>query len=129
MAAVPVIGTIGDKVDLLIRQGATFGPYWVEMQDENGAPIDLTGCVVSASMRKNIDDAIPTAEFTIGYDYLAGKFSYSLSKIVTAGITPGSTLKDPLGKYFWDCEITWADNTSSPLLYGDVTVFREITRE
>lgn len=128
MAAVPVIGTIGDKVDLLIRQGATFGPYWVEMQDENGAAIDLTGCVVNASMRKSIDDAEPTAEFTITYDYLAGKFAYGLSKAITSAITAGTTLKDPVGKYLWDCEITWADSTTSPLMYGDVTVFREITK-
>lgn len=127
--ATPVIGTIGDKVDLLIRQGATFGPFWVELTDEAGAPIDITGCVVKASMRKAIDDIEPTAEFAIGYDYLAGKFSYMLAKTVTSGLVPGATLKDPVGKYLWDLEITWADTSTSPLMYGDVTVFREITRE
>lgn len=129
MAAVPVIGTIGDKVDLLIRQGATFGPYWIEIVDEAGAPIDLTGCVVKASMRKEIGDAVPAAEFTIGYNALEGKFSYMLTKAVTSALVAGATVKDPVGKNFWDCEITWLDGSVSPICYGDATVFREITRE
>ena len=125
----PVIGTIGEKVDLLIRRGATFGPFWIELVDENNIPINLTGCVAAGSIRKNIDDVDPAARFTVDYDAVNGKISYMLNKTDTLTMAYGITLKDPTGKHFWDFEIIWSDGTTSPLMYGDVTVFREITRE
>jgi len=129
MALAPVIGTIGDKVDLLIRQGATFGPYWIQIQDEDGVIIDLTGASVKASLRKDIGDATPAAVFDINYSPTQGKFSYALTSVQTTVLAAGKTIKDPVGKYFWDAEITWPDSSVAPVAYGDVTVFREITRE
>ena len=127
--ATPVIGTIGDKVDLLIRQGATFGPYTVELATSSG-PIDLTGCLIKGSIRKQPSDVSPVTTIDINVvEPLLGKFTYGLTADKTTAIPAGATLKDPEGKYFWDLEITWVGGSIKALFYGDVTVFREITRE
>lgn len=127
--ATPVIGKIGEKLDLLIRQGATFGPYKVHLATAT-APVDLTGCVIKGSIRKEIADVTPVATLDIVItDAVNGDFTYGLTVAKTVGLAAGATLKDPVGKHFWDMEITWVGGAVDPLFYGDVTVFREITRE
>ena len=124
----PVIGNIGEKLDLLIKQGSTFGPFEVILSDPLGAPINLTGSSIQAQIRKRPSDTLPIASFDIIIEALNGKFFYSLTDTITGGILAGDTLKDPMSKYFWDMEIHWSNGKIQPLYYGDVTIFREITR-
>ncbi len=42
------LGYIGERLDLLIRQGATFGPFDVTLANPDKTPVDLTGATVRA---------------------------------------------------------------------------------
>ena len=42
------LGYIGERLDLLIRQGATFGPFDVTLANPDKTPVNLTGATVQA---------------------------------------------------------------------------------
>jgi hypothetical protein len=50
------LGSIGVKLDLLIKQGSTFGPHKFTLTNPDGTPLDLTGCIVRAHIRKKASD-------------------------------------------------------------------------
>jgi hypothetical protein len=125
------LGSIGVKLDLLIKQGSTFGPHKFTLTNPDGTLLDLTGCIVRAHIRKKASDtAIVCAldtPVTVSVTPI-GEFNLGASKTVTGAITAGDTLKDPASKYVWDCDLEDSTGRSTPLYYGDVTVFREVTR-
>lgn len=47
------LGNIGEEMDLLIRQGGTFGPHVFTMKNPDGSAFDLTGMVLRGSIRKD----------------------------------------------------------------------------
>lgn len=123
------LGSIGVKLDLLIKQGSTFGPHEFTLTNPNGTPLNLTGCSIRAQMRKRAGDATATAALTTPITApLAGKFTLSLSAAETTPLPAGETLKDPASKGVWDCELLDSLGQVTPLYYGDTTVFREVTR-
>lgn len=123
-------GNIGEKFNLTIRQGATFGPLLFAMTDADNVPIDLTGAVIRGQIRKNVNDVTPTATLVCAItDAPNGKYEVSLSAAVTAAIKCGKDLTSVDSKYVWDLELLGSDGvTVIPLYYGTVSVFREITR-
>jgi hypothetical protein len=125
----PTIGNKGEVLDLLIRQGATFGPHEVTLTDAQAAPIDITGSTFSAQIRKTYNASTIDATFTFAITNAAqGKFTFTLSNTVTAALTAGADEFDPLSQYVWDLEMTSASGRVTPLFYGAVRVFREVSR-
>lgn len=129
------IGHIGKKLDLRIRQGADFLPYPVAIKG-NSIPVDLTGCQIRAQLRKTALSSTLTVAFhteivestvadPVNYPY---KLRFWLTAAETAIIVCGERITDSSSRYVWDLEIEWADGTIDPLFYGDVLVFREVTR-
>jgi hypothetical protein len=126
-----LLGGIGVKLDLLIKQGSTFGPHRFTLTDTDDNPLDLTGCIVRAHVRKKASDSaiVCTLETPVTASLTAiGEFYLGASKTVTGAIAAGDTLKDPASKYVWDCDLEDSTGRSTPLYYGDVTIFREVTR-
>ena len=123
------LGYIGEKLDLLIRQGATLGPFQGAMTNPDGTPVDLSGCVLRAQIRKKaLDPAVVTPVTVTITDPLSGQYVFGLSAELTAAIVAGESIKDPTSKYVWDMEMVDASGQVLPLYYGDVSVFREVTR-
>jgi hypothetical protein len=138
------IGTIGAKLNLLVRQAMTFGPYLVTVNKLDvlpKTPIDLTGCIVSGQLRKVLPVTVPPLPlpdpndvYAIAFDIIVvdalnGKFSFGLSSAKTDQLYPGLSTKDAKGKYEYDIQIKYLDGTIRPLLYGTLTSYREVTRD
>lgn len=119
----PSIGDIGDRIDLVIRQGATFGPHQVTMANPDASPVNLTGAVVEASLTELDAAAAEAAVFTVAMtDPAAGQFEFWLSATITAGLRAGRSLTDRSGAYGWSMQITYADGTVRPLYWGAAQV-------
>ena len=124
-----VLGYIGEKLDLLVKQGSTLGPFRVTLLNADQTPVNLTGCTVRGHVRKKALSADIAALFAVSItEATAGKFEFGLPDEITAAIPAGETLKDPLSLYVWDMELEDALGRVMPLYYGDCKVFREVTR-
>jgi hypothetical protein len=123
------LGNIGEKLDLLVKQGSTLGPFNATMKNPDGSPVNMTGMELRAQIRRTgLSPAIvATIPATITNPVL-GQYTFGLSDEATAAIPAGETLKDPASKYVWDMELEDAAGNVMPLYYGDCKVFREVTR-
>lgn len=128
--APPKIGSIGAEMDLLIKQGGTFGPVTVTARNPDNTPMDLTGCTVRGQIRKKALDTAVVATFvcTIAADQVTnrGKFEFGLTDEVTAAIAADEQPAKSL--FVWDMELEDSAGRVIPLYYGQVEVFREVTR-
>lgn len=124
------IGSKGTDMALIIRQGATFGPVYIRMEDPLGVKIDLAGAVVRAQLRKTALSAEKAADFVFTMLPADDQYSFffGLTDAVTEALAAGEKPTDPASKYVWDMEIEWPDGRVDPLYYGSVAVFREVTR-
>ena len=128
----PVLGTKGAEMDLMIRQGATLGPIYVWMEDADNSPMDITGAVVRAHIRRRADRSlVPGAEAVIELtDAPNGAFTWEFAAADTANLDADPSSADAeLSRYYWDMEIEFSDGRVVPLCHGAVRVYREITRE
>lgn len=125
------LGTKGAELDLLIRQGATFGPNNSSLKNPDGSPINLTGASLRLQIRKTPNStlspgAVGTAEIT---DAAQGLFTWGFSAEQTALLPAdarGET--EPDSQYVWDMELEDSQGRIIPLVYGKVLVFREVTK-
>lgn len=123
------IGYYGEKLDLLIRQGADFGPVLGILLNPNLTPVNLTGCTVRGQIRRRALDAVVVATLVcVITDAPAGKYTFGLPLAVTTAMAAGARPEDPLSRYEWDLELLDALGRVTPLRYGSVVVLREVTR-
>lgn len=124
------IGFKGEKLDLLIRQGATFGPFVVTTLNPDGiTPVNLTGCTMRGQIRKLAKSAVAAATLNcVITDAPGGVYQFELSDAVTASLKAGESEIDDASKYVWDLEMVDSLGRVIPVYYGDVTVFREVTK-
>ena len=126
---VQTLGNIGTRLDLLIRQGATFGPFVCTMTNPDGTPVNLTGATIRGQIRKAPADTVVVASLVVTItDAAAGKYTFSLSDATTAAIAAGADVTKPASVYVWDLELQDAAGSVIPLYWGDVRVHREVTR-
>lgn len=126
----PSIGTKGANLDIVIRQGATFGPYVTTIKGTDGLPINVTGYTFRGQVRKTADAATAAASLTFTLtDPTNGVVTFVISATATAAITcdPDSEL-DAASQYVWDCEMEDGSGVVTALLYGTAAVFREVTK-
>lgn len=138
------LGTIGERMDLLIRQGATFGPFMFTMKapkagavaqadgtyaDADLLPIDLTGCTLRGQIRKTPADVAVVASLAVTVtDAAGGSYQFELTDETTATIVAGIDLSKRESIYVWDFELQDSLGRVIPLYWGEVRVFREVTR-
>lgn len=127
----PQIGTKGTELDLLIRQGATFGPVTSTLKNPDQSPVDLTGCIIRAQIKKTPNS--PTSSgivVDVNIDNpTSGTFIWGLTADQTASFGADPTSETaPSSVYVWDMELQDASGRILPLLYGNVNVFREVTK-
>lgn len=122
------IGNRGECLDLLIRQGATFGTYHATMRNPDGTPVDLTGCLIRGMMRKTPSSASVLLNITVTSAYDAtGAYSFGLTDEQTATLTAGTDINRPESLYVWDLEMLDSTGQIIPLYWGDVRVHRRVT--
>lgn len=124
-----VLGNIGERIDLRIRQGADFGPVRGTMTNPDGSPVNLTGCTLRGMVKKKPSDTLPAATFAVTVtDALAGRYEFTLPNTATFNLKAGPRIDAPESAYVWDMEMLDSQGRVVPLYYGDVQVLREITR-
>lgn len=106
------------KANIIIDQGTTFSTI-INLTDDNGDPIDLTGYSGDSEMRKHYTSS-NSQSFSISLGGTSGTVTLSLTASQTANLTPG--------RYVYDVEVTSASNVVSRIVEGIVTVTPEVTR-
>jgi hypothetical protein len=113
----------GKILNLNIDQGATF-ERTVVLKDNQGAPIDLTGAIVTSKMRPSFDS--PTSynfTCTLSPTPTDGTFTWIMSATNTAMISlSGGT------EFVYDVEVLFPDTTVQRVLQGRVSVSPEVTK-
>jgi hypothetical protein len=123
------IGTFGERMDLRIKQGSSFGPMRFEMVNPDDTPVDLSNCVIRSQIRQDALDATVVADITCDItNPMLGKFEISLTDEQTQVIEAGESIGDPESRYVWDMELEDGSGRVIPLYHGQVIVLREVTR-
>lgn len=122
------LGQRGDKLDLLIRQGATLGPFLITMTNEEGVATDLTGATVRSTVLSNYDSLVRYDLEINVTDAVAGKFSIGMPAILTATLPYLGDLYEPENQYVWDLEIEFPDGRVIPVFWGAVKIAPEATK-
>ena len=106
------------KANIIIDQGTTFSTV-INLTDDNGDPIDLTGYTGDSEMRKHYTSS-NSQSFSIALGGNTGT--------VTLSLTAGQTANLTAGRYVYDVEVTSGANVVSRIVEGIVTVTPEVTR-
>ncbi len=123
------IGYIGERLDLLIRQGATLGPFICTLTNPDATPVNLTGATIRGQIRKQPSDTAVVANLSVMVmDAAGGQYSFALDAATTAGIVAGADITKPESVYAWDMELQDSLGRVIPLYWGTVRVHREVTR-
>lgn len=122
------IGNRGERLDLLIRQGATFGTYHATMRNPDGTPVDLTGCLIRGMIRKTPSSSAVLLNITVTSAYDAsGTYDFDITDEQTATLAAGTDIDRPESLYVWDLEMLDSTGRIIPLYWGDVRVHRRVT--
>mgnify|MGYP006995067269 CR=1 FL=1 len=118
----PVIGSHGQRLDLRIKQGASFS-LLLTLRNPDGTAVDLTGSIVRAQLRAAIGDATPAAVFAATV-VPPNQVRLELSAAQTAALSVTGQQQ----VYLWDMEIEWPTGCVDSPLYGQAIVKAEVTR-
>lgn len=106
------------KANLVIDQGSTY-IVEIDLTDQYGDPLNLTGFVANSQIRKWYSSSSPAASFTTTI--------YPPSTIVLT-LTANQTSNLVAGRYVYDVEATSLNNATSRIVEGIVTVTPQVTR-
>ena len=123
------IDLLGDRLDLDMKQGCSWGPFSVTLTNDNGTAVDLTGCTIRGSIRKTRLSTTQIVALTVTSDYDAtGTFSFSLTPAQTLLIEAGESLNSAASQYVWDLEMLDSAERVTSIYYGTIRVLAEVTR-
>jgi hypothetical protein len=106
------------KANLVIDQGTTYSTD-LNLTDENGDPLNLSGYSANSQIRKHYTSSNAVA-FSTTVD--------SNNGIITLSLTANQTANMVGGRYVYDVELTDASNSISRIVEGIVTVTPQVTR-
>lgn len=115
--------------DITIEQGATFTRQ-ITMRQSNGSPMDLTGYIGRAMVRKTYGATSPSATFTVTFDTdrTTGVVTLTLSATQTAAIPAGESVDGLDSQYVWDFELEDATGVVMRVLKGACYIDPEATK-
>jgi len=123
-----ILGTLGEEMNLQIRQGATFGPFLFAMKNPDNTPVDLTDCLIRGQIRKT-PKSLEWTDLDVSITAPSlGEYQIGLSLEMTTAMDAGTTITSQESLYVWDLELIDSMGLTTPLYYGTATVFREVTR-
>lgn len=125
----PTIGSKGAELDIVIRQGATFGPMTCTLTNPDTTPVNITGSTISAKIRK-----FPSDNTSLGITGVitltnpsGGVFTWKFNAADTATLLADDESEEAPGSiYQYDVEMTDSSGNIIPLLYGKAKVFRDV---
>jgi hypothetical protein len=123
----------GSNYPIEMQQGSTF-QLQLTIKDADGNVRDLTDCNLTMQIRSTYAAAtaaetLSSANGEIDVAAAQGKANITLTAARTAAIKVDlASKKPPKSIYVYDLELVDENGISSKLLYGDVTVYGEVTR-
>lgn len=121
--AVQQLGDLGARLDLVMRQGATFGPLRVHLKQPGGSVVDLTGATLRASVRRRpADPPLEPISITVQAPPSRGFFSLGLTKEQTERLGNLDQRRYDILKLHWDLELEDANGFVRPMFWGEVQV-------
>lgn len=124
------IGSKGAELDIVIRQGATFGPMTCTLTNPDTTPINLTGSTITGQIRKYPDDvtSMGISATIVLTNPSGGVFTWSFTAASTATLDADPESENSPGSiYQYDLEMTDSSGRVIPLLYGKAKVFRNVS--
>lgn len=106
------------KANLVIDQGSTFSTD-LNMTDDNGDPMNLTGYTAASQIRKWYTSVSPSATFSSSINANTG--------VITLSLTSAQTNNLVAGRYVYDVELT-TGSVVSRIVEGIITVTPQVTR-
>jgi hypothetical protein len=123
------ISNQGVQVDLTVMQGASLILNLTCTNPADGTPASLVDCFLNAKIRKAaLSGTIAAAFETSITDATGGLATLILGPSVSGSLVAGESLDDDAGQYVWDLALTDSDGNVSFPIYGNVSVFRQVTR-
>lgn len=125
---------LNNKYNLTIIQGADFG-ITLTVKDVNSVEKDLTNhsarMHIRSSYKSNtVIENLSTANGEIVIDGANGTITLEIPAVRTAAIpvSLNSSENPPRDKFVYDLELIDSNSKVSKLMYGDATVYGEVTR-
>jgi hypothetical protein len=106
------------KANLVIDQGTTYTTD-LNLTDENGDPLVLSGYTANSQIRKHYTSS-NSVVFSTSINATAG--------VITLSLTANQTANMAGGRYVYDVELTDASDSISRIVEGIVTVTPQVTR-
>ena len=109
------------KSNIIIDQGADY-EVTININDANTTPINLTGFVGRAKIRKHYT-SLTSYAFQVVVSANTGEVTMSMNSATSSTITPG--------RYVYDCYLTANNNNSqieSRIIEGLVTITPQVSR-
>lgn len=122
-----------NKYNLTMWQGSTFG-LAITVRDANNEVQNLTSYTARMQMRPSytsgsVTETLTSANGEITITAATGNVALELAAARTANIAVDMTNgKPPKSTFVYDLELIDGNGKVSKLLYGDVTVYGEVTR-
>lgn len=123
------IGSKGAELDIVIRQGATFGPMTITLTNPDTTPVNLTGSTITAKVRKYPGDntSLGISGVIVLTNPSGGVFTWKFNADDTATLVADDESEEAPGSiYQYDLELEDSSGSILPLLYGKAKVFRDV---
>lgn len=120
----------GKEEHLYLKQGATLGRYKLTFTDQYSYPINISNYIFKSQIRKTSNSTIAASasfDIPVGTDGVV-YWWYPATQTVNITADENSPLA-PDSQYVWDMEMQLPNGDVESLLYGNVYVLREITKE
>lgn len=124
---------LGSQYDITMQQGSTY-ELFLTVKDSTGNTQNLTGYSAAMQLRSSYvsstaTESLSTSTGEISIAESSGKINISLSAARTANIKVDmNNKKPPRTVYVYDLELIDNVGKTFKLLYGDATVYGEVTR-
>lgn len=118
------LGYKGERIDILLVQGADFGPHIATMFNPDESLVNLTGCTIRGGIAKSTQSPVLLQIDVQITDPQNGEYQFGLGHLATASLAAGRTEDAPESQYIWQLELIDNAGQIFPLYFGTVKVFR-----
>ena len=125
------LSSVANELELRIKQGATFGPYNLQLTyEDTGLPVDITGCTIRCELRrKGLDTG--SLRYVVNasiYNAVEGRYQLDLTAAQTAVIAAGEFISSKESQYTFDIFLDWLSGEVWELGNGNAFCFRRVTK-
>ena len=127
----PFVNVEAVVYNTVMDQGATFDRTFELFEADGITPMDLTGYLFAAQLRKKPQDTgAPVATFTCSLGLQTNQVNINLTDIQTGMIPLDASSTNPTAttRYYYDLELTAPDTTVLRLVQGYIDVSPEVTK-